>query len=49
MIGAWKAGRFMPLVCRPLSLITYVLSKVYFRLDSVDLIVDDDNQITSAC
>ena len=26
--GAWKAGKFMPLISRPHSVITYCLSKV---------------------
>ena len=48
-IGAWKAGKFMPLVSRPFSLNTYALSKAYFRLGSVDLRNDDIKSIASAC
>ena len=35
-IGSWKSGKFMPLVCRPFSLNSYCLSKVWFRTHSVD-------------
>ena len=48
-IASWKSGKFMPLVCRPFSLNSYCLSKVWFRTHSVDLRVGDVTAITSAC
>ena len=45
-IGSWKAGKFMPLVCRPFSINTYCTSKVWFRTGSVDLRVADVTAIT---
>ena len=48
-INSWKSGKFMPLVCRPFSVNSYALSRVWFRTHSVDLRVADINQITSSC
>ena len=45
-IGAWKSGKFMPLVSRPFSINTYCLSKVWFRAGSVDMRVGDITAIT---
>ena len=39
----------MPLVCRPFSVNSYCLSKVWFRTHSVDLRVGDISAISSAC
>ena len=46
-VASWKSGKFMPLVCRPFSLNTYCLSKVWFRTSSVDLRAGDVTAITS--
>ena len=46
-IGAWKAGKFLPLVSRPHSLNTYCMSKVWFRTSSVDLREGDITAINS--
>ena len=46
-IGAWKAGKHLPLISRPFSLNTYCLSKVWFRTSSVDLREGDIAAITS--
>ena len=46
-IGSWKSGKFMPLVCRPFSINTYCLSKVWFRAGSVDLRALDITAINS--
>ena len=46
-ISSWKSGKFMPLVCRPFSLNTYCLSKVWFRTSSVDMRAGDITAITS--
>ena len=48
-INSWKSGKFMPLVCRPFSLNSYVLSKAWFRSQSVDLRAGDITAYTSAC
>ena len=48
-IGAWKSGKFMPLVSRPFSINSYCYSKVWFRTHSVDLRVSDVKAISSAC
>ena len=48
-IGAWKSGKFMPLVSRPFSLNSYALSKVWFRTHSVDLRVGDIKTLASLC
>ena len=45
-ISSWRAGKFMPLVCRPFSTNTYCLSKVWFRSSSVDLRVRDITEIS---
>ena len=45
-ISSWRAGKFMPLVCRPFSINTYCLSKVWFRSSSVDLRVRDITEIS---
>ena len=37
IIGAWKLGRQVSLICRPFSLSTYCLGKVWFRTGVVDL------------
>lgn len=36
-VGSWKSGKFLPLVCRPFSVNTYCLSKVWFQSGSVEL------------
>ena len=48
-IGAWKSGKFLPLACRPFSVNSYCLSKVWFRTHSVDLRVGDIQAISSVC
>ena len=48
-IGAWESGKFLSLVCRPFSLNTYCLSKVWFRTHSVDLREGDISAISGAC
>ena len=48
-INSWKSGKFLPLVCRPFSLNSYCLSKVWFRTHSVDLRVGDIVTITGLC
>ena len=48
-IAAWKSGKFLPLVCRPFSLNTYALSRVWFRTHSVDLRVGDISTLSSLC
>ena len=47
MIGTWKSGKFMSLVCRPFSLNSYALNKVWYRTHSVDLRVGDISTLTS--
>ena len=46
-IGTWKSGKFMSLVCRPFSVNSYALSKVWYRTHSVDLRVGDISTLTS--
>ena len=46
-MGSWKSGKFLPLVCRPFSVNTYCLSKVWFRAGSVDLRACDITTITN--
>ena len=46
-IGSWKSGKFLPLVCRPFSVNTYCLSKVWFRSNCVDLRALDISAINS--
>ena len=48
-IGGWKSGKFLPLACRPFSINSYCLSKVWFRTHSVDLRAGDILAISSAC
>ena len=49
LIGPWKSGKFMPLVCRPFSVNSYALSKTWFRTHSVDLRVGDIRTMESLC
>ena len=46
-LASWKLGKFLPLVCRPFSLNTFCLSKVWFRTSCVDLRGLDITSITS--
>ena len=46
-VNAWKSGKFMDLSCRPWSLNSNALSKVWFKCHTVDLRVADHNCITS--
>ena len=48
-IGSWKSGKFMPLVCRPFSVNSYALSRIWFRTHSVDLRVGDITVMESLC
>ena len=48
-VGSWKAGKFMPLICRPFSMNSYALSKLWFRTHSVDLRAGDISTINSTC
>ena len=48
-IGSWRSGKHMPLVCRPFSLNSYCLSKVWFRTGSIDLRQGDIQDISSKC
>ena len=48
-IGSWKSGKQMPLVCRPFSLNTYCLSKVWYRTGIIDLRQGDIQDMTSKC
>ena len=48
IINSWKSGKFMPLVLRPWSINSYVMSKVWFRCGSVDLRVSDITSINSS-
>ena len=34
-LASWKSGKFLPLVCRPFSINTYCLLKVWFRTSCV--------------
>ena len=46
-INAWKSGKFMDLSCRPWSLNTYALTKVWFKCHTVDLRVSDISSVSS--
>ena len=46
-VGPWKSGKFMPLIMRPHSINTYVLSKVWYRCSTVNLRVTDCSSISS--
>ena len=46
-VGAWKSGKFQSLVCRPHSVNTYCLSKIWFRTHTVDMREGDINKISS--
>ena len=47
IVNVWKSGKFMDLSCRPWSLNTYALTKVWFRCHTVDLRVSDISSVTS--
>jgi len=46
--GSWRAGKFLPITQRPFSINTYALSKVWFRVGSVNLRESDLNSINSS-
>ena len=46
-INPWKSGKFMDLTCRPWSINTYALTKVWYRCHTVDLRVVDITSVTS--
>ena len=46
-INSWKSGKFMDLSCRPWSLNSYALSRVWFKCHTVDLRIADISGITS--
>ena len=46
-VNSWKAGKFMDLSCRPWSLNSYALGKVWFKCHTVDLRISDLTNITS--
>ena len=46
-INSWKSGKFQPLVCRPFSVNTFCLSKIWFRTFTVDMREGDISSITS--
>ena len=45
--NAWRSGKFMDISCRPWSLNTYALTKVWFKCHTVDLRVCDISSVTS--
>ena len=47
-IGSYKAGRHSPLICRPYTLNSYVMSKVVYRSGVLNLRAQDTNAIQSA-
>ena len=49
LVGGWKAGKFMPLVCRPFSVNVYLLSKIWFISGSVNLRSGDIKTISTLC
>ena len=46
-VGAWKSGKFQSLVCRPHSVNTYCLSKIWFRTHTIDMREGDIKTISS--
>ena len=48
LIGSWRAGKFMPLLLRPLSANIFALSKVWFRCASVNLLEADFSAVNSS-
>ena len=46
--GSWRAGKFLPITQRPFSINTYALSKVWFRVGSVNLRESDFISINSS-
>ena len=47
-IGSWQTGKFMPITQRPFSINSFVLSKTYFRCNSLDLRIKDISAITTS-
>ena len=47
VLGAWKSGKFMPLMQRPYSVNTYALPKIWFRCHSLELRSGDFAKINS--
>ena len=48
-VGAWRSGKFNPLVSRSCSLNSYCLSKIWFRTHSVDIRSSDTDFFHSKC
>ena len=46
--GSWRAGKFLPLTQRPFSINTFALSKIWFRVSSVNLRESDFKSIDSS-
>jgi hypothetical protein len=47
VVNSWKSGKFMDISCRPWSLNTFALTKVWFKCHTVDLRVCDISSVTS--
>ena len=48
-VGAWRSGKFNPLVSRSCSLNAYCLSKIWFRTHSVDIRSKDIDFLHTKC
>ena len=48
-INSWNSGKFLPLVCRPFSIKSYALSRIWFLTNSVNLSVGEITTMTSLC
>ena len=47
-IGGYKAGRHSPLICRPYTVNTYIMSKIVYRSAIINLRAQDINHIQSS-
>ena len=47
MVGAWKAGKFMPLTSRPYSINSFIFSKVWFKCHTVNIRECDIKSLSS--
>ena len=48
-VGSCRSGKHLPLVCRPFSLNSFALSKVWFRTESVDWRQGNIQDISRKC
>ena len=47
-IRKWKSGKFVPFTSRPISVNTYILSKLWYKTSAIDFRIGDEEKIVSS-